>query len=219
MRIRRKPWARPELAACPFFIDEPALLRGNWASAFSQPRPICLELGCGKGAFLAQAGLAHPEQNWLGIDIKSDILGVAKRRIEADYAAANRQPDNILLFSHDIARLPLVMEQPDCFEKIYINFCNPWPTGSDHKKRLTHPRQLALYRPLLRDSGEIRFKTDDDALFASSLSYFVQSGFELTFITRDLHREHGIENFVTEHEQMFSSQGIPIKFLIAQKLP
>ena len=53
----------------------------------------------------------------------------------------------------------------DRVERIYINFCNPWPTGSCHKKRLTHPRQLANYRTILAENGEIHFKTDDDDLF------------------------------------------------------
>ncbi|MDD6176065.1 MAG: tRNA (guanosine(46)-N7)-methyltransferase TrmB, partial [Firmicutes bacterium] len=79
--------------------------------------------------------------------------------------------------------------------------------------------QLEKYRVFLRDGGEIRFKTDDDRLFEESLRYFEQSGFSVTRISRDLHRESDIENFVTEHEAQFSSLGVPIKFLIAKKLP
>ena len=43
MRIRRKPWARPELAECPFFIDEPDTMPGKWSSAFVRSQPIWLE--------------------------------------------------------------------------------------------------------------------------------------------------------------------------------
>ena len=219
MRIRRKPWARPELAECPFFIDEPDTMPGKWSSAFVRSQPVWLELGCGKGAFLAQAAVVHPEINFIGVDIKSDMLGVARRRIVEAFSEQGREPDNILLFAHDIERIFLAMDERDTVDRIVINFCNPWPTGSDHKKRLTHPRQLEKYRVFLRDGGEIRFKTDDDRLFEESLRYFEQSGFSVTRISRDLHRESDIENFVTEHEAQFSSLGVPIKFLIAKKLP
>lgn len=217
MRIRRKPWARPELAACPFFIDAPATMRGRWHGAFSKEQPVWLELGCGKGAFLAQAAVIHPEINFIGVDLKSDILGVARRRIVQAFEEAGRTPDNLLLFAYDIERILSVMDERDIVERIDINFCNPWPTGSDHKKRLTHPRQLEKYRVFLSDGGEIRFKTDDDRLFDESIRYFAQSGFTVVQAVRDLHRESGIENFMTEHEERFSSMGIPIKLLIAKK--
>ena len=47
MRMRRKPWARPELAACDFFVDSPKLNRGKWAECFKKQQPLHLELGCG----------------------------------------------------------------------------------------------------------------------------------------------------------------------------
>ena len=52
MRIRRKPWARPELAACPFCIDNPEENIGHWQEAFPKQQPLHLELGCGKGCLL-----------------------------------------------------------------------------------------------------------------------------------------------------------------------
>ncbi len=218
MRIRRKPWARPELAACPFFINQPDEMRGKWHAAFAKDQPIWLELGCGKGAFLAQAAAVHREINWIGVDLKSDMLGVARRQIVDAFARQQIEPDNILLFAHDIERIFLAMDEHDTVGRIFINFCNPWPTGSDHKKRLTHPKQLEKYRPILADGGEIWFKTDDDPLFEDSIHYFEQSGFAITRISRDLHQETDLENFVTEHEAHFSSLGIPIKLLIAKKL-
>ena len=64
--------------------------------------------------------------------------------------------------------------------------------------------------------GEIRFKTDDDALFEESIEYFEECGFGIDYITRDLHNSDFDENIMTEHEKMFSEEGINIKFLIAR---
>lgn len=215
MRLRRKPWARPELKACPFFVDEPLALKGSWNNAFGTPAPLYLELGCGKGGFLAQLAPAHPEINFLGLDIKSEVLGLAKRKIEAAYAAINRSVNNLLLTAYDIERLPMIFAQTDQVDRIYINFCNPWPRVRDQKHRLTHPRQLAQYRQYLRPGGQLWFKTDDEALFMDTVKYLAQENWRLEYHTKDLHASGFTPNIVTEHEKMFSKQGILIKFLIA----
>ena len=102
----------------------------------------------------------------------------------------------------------------------WINFCNPWSKNAgSNKHRLTHPRQLLQYRRLMDEGAEIWFKTDDDDLFRDSLVYFPDAGFEITWQTFDLHKDEPDWNLRTEHEGMFSEQGIPIKALIARKGP
>lgn len=126
MRMRRKPQARPQLAACPFCVDEPALHRGHWAEEFPRRNPIYLELGCGKGNFIAEHAASHPNVNYLAIDIKSEVLWDTMKHIEAAFAEANRSVDNVLIMSHDIERIFLILGNGDRVERIYINFCNPW---------------------------------------------------------------------------------------------
>ena len=216
MRIRHKPWARPELDACPFYKKNPELNRGIWREQFVRLQPLHLELGCGKGGFMAKLASQNPDINYLAVDIKSEMLALCKRNIEGEFAAAGRAVDNVLLFAHDIERLSLVLSPEDVVERIYINFCNPWPKRSYQKHRLTHTRQLTTYRTFLQPGGEIWFKTDDRELFMDSKGYFAESGFSIRFCTEDLHRA-GIEgNIETEHERMFSEEGKPIYFLIAR---
>lgn len=219
MRIRRKPWARPELAAWENCIDHPEENRGKWKDAFPKKQPLVLELGCGKGGFISKLAVAHPEINYIAVDIKSEMLGLAMRNIKKEYAEANREIDNVLIFSQEIMLIEKVFSREDVCERIYINFCNPWPKTHDHKKRLTHNHQLMQYREFLRDEGEIWFKTDNDDLFLSSKRYFEECGFELVYVTEDLHHSGFDQNIETEHEKMFSEQGISIKFLIARKKP
>ena len=75
---------------------------------------------------------------------------------------------------------------------------------------------LEKYKVFLKPQGEIHFKTDDDDLFNASKVYFEQCGFEIIKITDDLHSENNPDNIITEHEEMFSKQGIKIKALIAK---
>ena len=219
MRIRYKKWARPELEASPFYIDNPEEMKGKWKTYFGNNHPIHLELGCGKGQFISELASENLDINYIAIDLVDAMLGLAKRNVEAKYKEKNIEPNNIVLTRFDIERILLILEKQDQIERIYINFCNPWPKGKHRKKRLTHTRQLEKYREFLKDNGEIYFKTDDDDLFHSSLLYFEEAGFEVVKKTYDLHTESIFEkNIETEHEKMFSEQGIKIKALIARKI-
>ena len=83
MRMRFKPYARPELLACDFHAHTPLENKGRWKSLFARPQqPMHLELGCGKGGFLARLAVAHPQINYLGIDITDKVLILAKRNID-----------------------------------------------------------------------------------------------------------------------------------------
>ena len=219
MRIRYKKWARPELEASSFYIDNPEEMKGKWKEYFGNNNPIHLELGCGKGQFISELASENLDINYIAIDLIDAMLGLAKRNVEAKYKEKNIEPKNIVLTRFDIERILLILEEKDQIERIYINFCNPWPRGKHRKKRLTHTIQLEKYKTFLKNSGEIYFKTDDDDLFNSSLVYFKDAGFEVISKTYDLHSEPIFENNIeTEHEKMFSEQGINIKALIARAI-
>ncbi len=218
MRIRFKPWARPELEASKFYIDNPEDYKGKWKEVFNNDNPIHLELGCGKGSFVANLAVKNPDINYIAIDVVDAMLGLAKRNIEEKYKEENKEINNVVLTRFDIERILLIMNENDNVERIYINFCNPWPRGKHRKKRLTHIRQLEKYREFLKDGGEIYFKTDDDGLFIDSLSYLENSGFKIIKKTYDLENEKNFwDNIQTEHEKMFMDQGIKIKAVIAKK--
>ncbi len=219
MRMRRKPWVRAELAESEFFIDYPVENIGKWNKAFKRKnQPMHLELGCGKGSFIAKLACQNPKINYLAIDIKSEVLGLAKRNIEKEYLKAKREIDNVLLTAYEIEIIQNILNEKDKIDRIYINFCNPWPKPRHNKKRLTHPKQLEKYKIFLKDGGEVYFKTDDENLFNASIKYFEQEGFKIISKTYDLHTNPIWENNIeTEHEKMFEEQGITTKALIAIK--
>lgn len=219
MRIRFKPWAREELEESAFYIDNPQDMLNKWKTLFKNPEnPIYLELGCGKGGFISQMAVKHKSVNFIAIDMVDAMLGLAKRKIEQAYAENEQMVDNVYLTRFDIERILLILGKEDAIQRIYIHFCNPWPRGKHHKKRLTHTRQLEKYKQFLADNGEIYFKTDDDNLYRDSLHYFEEAGFEIVKKTEDLVAEVNFwENIETEHEKMFTEQGIKIKACIARK--
>ncbi len=222
MRIRYKKWARPELEASAFYEDNPENYKGKWIQKFeNKNNPIYLELGCGKGSFISQIAFKNQQINFVAVDLVDAMLGLAKRNIEQIYLANNEPIKNVCITRYDIDRILNIFDENDKISRIYINFCNPWPRGKHHKKRLTHTRQLEKYRQILIDDGKIYFKTDDDELFRDTLTYLKETNFKIEKISYDLAKEpnfwNGEENIETEHEKMFKDQGINIKALIAVK--
>ena len=218
MRIRFKKWARPELEASPFYIDNPQDYKGKWNTASKNAKnPIHMELGCGKGTFISQLAVKNSDINYIAIDMVDAMLGLAKRNIESIYKEKKLEVDNVRLVRHDIERILLFIDKKDKIDRIYINFCNPWSRPKHRKKRLTHTKQLSSYKEFLVKGGEILFKTDDDELFKDSIKYFEESDFKIINKTYDLHNEPIFEdNIITEHEKMFSDEGKKIKALIAK---
>ena len=217
MRIRRRPWAKKELEEALFYIDDPTINKGKWHSLFNNNKPLHLEIGCGKGSFIAKLASTHQENNYIAADMIETMLGLSKRNIEKEYLDKKLEINNLFLIRINAERILDTFSKEDVVDRIYINFCNPWPRGKHNKRRLTHTRQLEHYKEFLnKNNGEIYFKTDSDYLFEDSLNYFKETGFKLEKITYDLHNDLIFEDIRTEHEQMFSEEGIKIKALIAK---
>ena len=201
MRLRKKWWARPELEQSKEVVTEPSLLKGKWKEEFNNSNPIYLELGCGKGRFISGQSQANKDINFIGIDLKDEVLVYALRKVNE----VEREVDNIRLIPLEIAFIEEVFDKNE-ISRIYINFCNPWPKLSHNKRRLTHSRFLERYKTFLQPESEIWFKSDDKELFDDSLEYFKESGFELLYHTYDLHNSDFKENIMTEYEEKFRSK-------------
>lgn len=215
MRIRKKKWAEPELNECRYYVGDPEAYRGRWNEFFGNDKPIELEIGCGKCTFIAEKAKQNPGVNYIAVDIKNDMLGVGRRNIEKLFSDTGKSPDNIALVRYNVEQLDKIIAPEDGIAVMYINFCNPWPRLKHNKRRLTYPKKLKMYRGFLTKDGVIYFKTDDDELFEDSVGYFEEAEYNIRYITRDLHNSDITGNIVTEHEKMFSDEGVPIKYLEA----
>lgn len=211
MRIRNKPWAKEELLASDFYVQKPEDYKGRWKEFFNNENEhIYLELGCGKGFFVKKAAKQNQNINYIAIDLIDAILGMANRNIIEEFE--NKEVLNLALTRYDVEEINNILDKSDNIERIYINFCNPWPKPRHKKRRLTHTRQLEKYKQFLAPKGEIYFKTDDEELFRESLEYFKEVGFEVVKTTENLNEEPNFwENIETEHEIKFKNEGIKIK--------
>jgi len=218
MRMRLKSWTEPLIDSCAYYIDQPAARKGHWRELFPKQQPMWLEIGCGKGVSTVLMAHDNPGANVIAVDEVKHVLAVSIKNTMAEYG--DDPVDNLRYCCINAMYIHDTFDVSDGIERIYINFCNPWSEkAKQHKRRLTHPRQLLQYRDFLAPGGEIHFKTDDDDLFMSSKRYFSEANFEITYLTDDLHASGYAPNYVSEHEKLYTARGCKIHFLIAKMLP
>lgn len=210
MRMRRKKNLIPRMEACAdWLIRDPQTLRGTWRTLLPGAQELRVELGCGKGRFTCETAAGEPEVLFVAVERVPDAMVMAMER------AREQGLKNVFFVDADAAGLPDFFA-PGEVDRIYINFCDPWPTKRHAKRRLTHRNFLLKYRQVLRDGGEIHFKTDNTGLFAFSLEEFPAGGFQPIQVTDDLHGA-GIQGVMTDYEAKFHAMGTPIHRCVAVK--
>ena len=188
-------------------------LAGRWGpDFFGNDHPLVLEVGCGKGEYTVGLAQLHPAQNFLGLDIKGERIWRGSARAEA---LGLRNVGFLRLMAHQLAD----HFAPGELREIWITFPDPRPRDRDIKRRLTAPRFLDLYQPLLAPGGAAQLKTDSAALFEFTLDTLAQRpGAVIEVATRDLYAETdpafaAAQAIQTHFEGKYRAQGVPIKYV------
>jgi len=201
--MRRKPNLEARLEKCShLLVRAPELYRGRWLEEFPGYKELHIELGCGKGRFTVGTAKTSPDVLFVALEKSANVMVIALER------AANEGLRNAL-FAGCFADYLTDYFSPGEVSRIYINFCDPWPSVRHAKRRLTGQPFLELYTQVLRPGGEIYLKTDNLQLFEFSLLEFELCGFSNLEIVRDLHKS-GPVGVMTDYELKFYEQGLPI---------
>ena len=166
-------------------------------------KPLYLEIGCGKGTFITETAQRHPDVNFIAFEKNLDVAVLAVERAKAAGLTNVRFVPGNADYLKDFTCLA------QC-ERIYINFCDPWAKVRYAKRRLTHANYLTVWQKLLKEGGELHFKTDNRDLFEFSLNSFSDFGLRLKNISLNLHASGWEDNIMTEYETMFAEEGKPI---------
>ena len=208
MRMRKKKNLAFRMEACAeLWVKDPAGEWGRWRARKPDAHRLRLELGCGKGRFTAETAAAHPEDLYVAVERVPDAMVIAMERCRALGLT------NVFFIDGDAAALEEYFA-PGEVDLLYINFCDPWPSVKHSRRRLTHEGFLRGYRRVLREGGQIHFKTDNRALFDWSQFQFPKAGFALSQVTRDLHGD-GVQGIMTDYEEKFHALGVPINRCVA----
>ena len=185
--------------------DKAIALKGKIQNIFDIRRPLQIEIGMGKGQFIRNMAIKHPDINFIGVERYESVLMKAvqrKRNLEAD-----KTIDNLRFLCADARKLAEIFEVGEA-DKIFLNFSDPWPKDRHADRRLTSPYFLDIYDRILKSDGVIEFKTDNVGLFEYSLKVIKDSKWRLDFCSFDFHSEkESDENIMTEYEEKFAGQG------------
>lgn len=204
MRRRKKKGADEKLLSyTEYVLKDSNELKGKWNERFNNQNPIYLELGMGRGKFLTTLAKQHKDINFIGMEMKEEVL------LKAVEKAHENHLNNILFIWGDANKILELFEEGE-IDRVFINFCDPWPKRRWAKRRLTHTRFLENYKKLLTNQGEIHFKTDNEKLFEFSLNEFAGADLKLKNISLNLAESDFENNVTTEYEDKFMNQGLKI---------
>ena len=167
-----------------------------------------LEIGCGKGTFVTELAKRNPDNFYIALEVVPDVIMLAMEKAKA------QEIENVIFVCFDASRLTDVFEDNE-LSGIYLNFSDPWPKNRHHKRRLTYITFLEMYKKVIKNGGNIFFKTDNRPLFDFSLVQFYDAKIPLSQVTTDLHTSMWEkDNIHTEYEDNFSAKGFCINRLV-----
>jgi len=177
--------------------------RGRWAESFGEAAPLHLEVGMGRGRFLAELAARDEPVSYVGVEIKPDRCVTALEKIRR----RARRPFVVLNAAVEI--LPQLF-LPGEVQRIYLNFPDPWPAYMYRGRRLFNTAFLRLYQGLLPVGGELWFRSDQAACYEELLA---------SLPPRLRVEEHGCDYhaggheftiFQTEYERRYRAAGATI---------
>ena len=199
-------------------LEYPQDMQGKWAVFFetlskdASPKPLTLELACGRGEYAVGLGRMFPDQHFIGIDLKGN-------RIWKGASIANKEGLKNIAFVRSQIELTPNYFAKDEVDEIWITFPDPQLRWSKAKKRLTHPKFLRLYQQFLKGGegkvsssdnisdtgivngsggsniqpGIVHLKTDSPLLFNFTLKVIELYGLNLLYKTDNLYAEATID--------------------------
>ena len=203
MRMRRMKNLESRMAACADLrITNPADFKGKWKSLKEDCTVLWVEVGCGKGKFTAETAEANPDVLLIAVERCREAMVVAMEKAQA------MGLKNVYYIDMDVANIEEIFAGFE-IDRLFINFPDPWPRKKNAKRRLTHRGFLDKYCRVIKEGGEIHYKTDNAPLFEFSVEEFQACGLQINNLTRDLHA-NGIVGIMTGYEEKFHGLGTPI---------
>lgn len=191
-----------------YIIKNPENYKNKWKEVFKNNNPIMLELGSGRGSFIIKMALAHPNINYIGLELDINQIAYAINNIN------NNKIDNLRLIHADAKDIKDIFGKE--INTIYLTFSEPWPKKQDERKRFTHESYLRIYDRIFKKDKHIILKTDNKILFSSALESLSKYWYTFNRVSLDLHNdERKIENIMTDFEKNYFKEHRPVYYLDA----
>ena len=123
-------------------------------AAYGRRAPKILEIGFGMGETTATIAAAHPENDYLGIEVHTPGVGSLLKEI------GERGLTNLRIIQHDAVEVLHNMIAPGSLDGTHVFFPDPWPKKRHHKRRLLQPPLVALLASRLKPGAYLHAATD-----------------------------------------------------------
>jgi len=137
---------------------------------FRRPAPVELEVGCGKGLFLATAAAANPAVDYLGIEIAGPYATLCAGRL------ARAGLDNAVVIPGDARRLVETMLDDASLTAVHVYFPDPWWKARHRKRRVLAPEFLLHVARALVPAGLLHVWTDVEEYFLETVEHVAATG-------------------------------------------
>jgi tRNA (guanine-N7-)-methyltransferase len=122
--------------------------------AFGRHAPRFLEIGFGMGEGLAAIAAAHPENDYVGVEVHTPGVGALLKQI------GERGLTNVRIVQHDAVEVLSHMLAPASLAGAHIFFPDPWHKKRHHKRRLIQPPFVSLLASRIAPGGYVHLATD-----------------------------------------------------------
>lgn len=126
----------------------------NFKDIFGRSAPLSLEIGFGDGRSLLQLAAAHPEQDFIGIEVYK--VGIAKLLA----GIKEQKLTNIRIFCADALEVLSSCISDASLAQVQLFFPDPWPKARHHKRRIVQPEFVTLVGQKLQPQGTLHMATD-----------------------------------------------------------
>lgn len=126
----------------------------NLDAVFTRTAPRILEIGCGMGETTVAIAAAHPQQDYIGIEVHTPGVGSLLKQID------ELNLGNVRVIQHDAVAVLENMIAPASLDGLHIYFPDPWPKKRQQKRRLIQPAFIALAASRLKPGGYLHAATD-----------------------------------------------------------
>jgi tRNA (guanine-N7-)-methyltransferase len=187
----------------------PALL--DWREVFSNDHPVELEVGFGKGLFLLTAAQAHPEINFVGVEI------VRKYQLFTATRLAKRGLGNVRVACADVLQFLPRCVGTASLQAVHVYFPDPWWKKRHHKRRIFTAEFVAECARVLRPGGQLHAATDVEE-YAQMMSAVLAGQPALRPLSPPPEKEplHDLD-YLTNFERKFRKQGKSIYRMLYEK--